>query len=535
MVRLVHLESARALSVPGAPDYVQLLLDLGTCQTRSGFDPRAIDVFHAAFESARELGLVRATAQAALGLSHVRQLRGVAGAVSLAMVVDATAMLGDSDPLLRARLRSAEALELYLAGRQDEADALAVAGLAEARKIGTPAVVLAALESNTICSDRRSYLATTLEGCALAEELGDFWLYCDFAGGIVRAYLELGDLTEAVAWLERLREVSRRGRFDMWRYQVANLDSLFTLVRGAFDDAERLAGHAAELLPDGTEFVAGVYGLQMYAVRREQWRLAEVAPVLRVAAAMGSGDALWRPGLAALYAQAGMLDEARQAFESLAAADFGSVARDAMWPTCLVFLSEVCVALADRTRAEYLYESLTPHAGYTIGAPFTACFGPADRLRGALAALLGRHEVARSHFTAALVLAERSGSPVWLARVQHDWAVALAERTDLLHEAYAIAVRLGMADLAERCRAALAQRTAGPVRGDVAMRADGLSAREVEVLRLVAAGRSNREIGAVLFISPNTVANHVRAILQKTTAANRAEATAYAARQGLLS
>ena len=63
---------------------------------------------------------------------------------------------------------------------------------------------------------------------------------------------------------------------------------------------------------------------------------------------------------------------------------------------------------------------------------------------------------------------------------------------------------------------------------------DRLSSREVEVLRLVAQGRSNREIGERLFISGNTAANHVRAILQKTASANRAEATAYAARHGLL-
>ena len=54
------------------------------------------------------------------------------------------------------------------------------------------------------------------------------------------------------------------------------------------------------------------------------------------------------------------------------------------------------------------------------------------------------------------------------------------------------------------------------------------------MLRLVADGRSNREVGEVLFISQNTVANHVRAILQKTGCANRAEAAVYAARHQLL-
>jgi pimeloyl-ACP methyl ester carboxylesterase len=63
----------------------------------------------------------------------------------------------------------------------------------------------------------------------------------------------------------------------------------------------------------------------------------------------------------------------------------------------------------------------------------------------------------------------------------------------------------------------------------------GLSAREIEVLRLVAAGKSNRQIAEELFISTNTVDRHVSHILSKIGAANRAEAAAYAAKQRLLS
>jgi DNA-binding NarL/FixJ family response regulator len=65
--------------------------------------------------------------------------------------------------------------------------------------------------------------------------------------------------------------------------------------------------------------------------------------------------------------------------------------------------------------------------------------------------------------------------------------------------------------------------------------ASGLTEREVEVLKLIAMGRNNREIGQVLAISPNTVANHVRNILEKTYTANRTEAAAFANREGLLS
>jgi DNA-binding NarL/FixJ family response regulator len=63
---------------------------------------------------------------------------------------------------------------------------------------------------------------------------------------------------------------------------------------------------------------------------------------------------------------------------------------------------------------------------------------------------------------------------------------------------------------------------------------NGLSQREVEVLRLITMGKTNRDIAEDLFISLNTVANHVRNILTKTNASNRAEAAAFAIRHNLM-
>ena len=62
---------------------------------------------------------------------------------------------------------------------------------------------------------------------------------------------------------------------------------------------------------------------------------------------------------------------------------------------------------------------------------------------------------------------------------------------------------------------------------------DGLTPREVEVLRLIASGRSNQEIASELVISFNTVTNHVKNILGKTGCANRTAAAAYAIPRGL--
>jgi DNA-binding NarL/FixJ family response regulator len=63
---------------------------------------------------------------------------------------------------------------------------------------------------------------------------------------------------------------------------------------------------------------------------------------------------------------------------------------------------------------------------------------------------------------------------------------------------------------------------------------DGLTPREVEVLRLVAAGSSNQHIADQLVISLNTVTRHVANILHKTTSSNRTEAAAYAYREHLV-
>jgi DNA-binding CsgD family transcriptional regulator len=167
--------------------------------------------------------------------------------------------------------------------------------------------------------------------------------------------------------------------------------------------------------------------------------------------------------------------------------------------------------------------------------------GPADRLLGSLAGLLGRHSAAAEHFDNALVLAERSRAPVWRAHVLHDRARWSAGRGDaagaiaLAEAALVDAVAVGMPAIEASCRA-IVDEVGAPVHAPPVLptHPDGLSGREVEVLRLVSEGCSNRAIGERLSISANTAANHVRSILQKTGTANRAEAATYAARHGIL-
>jgi DNA-binding CsgD family transcriptional regulator len=62
----------------------------------------------------------------------------------------------------------------------------------------------------------------------------------------------------------------------------------------------------------------------------------------------------------------------------------------------------------------------------------------------------------------------------------------------------------------------------------------GLTARELEILRLVAAGCSNADIAERLFISPRTVSTHITNLLNKLAVENRAAAVSYAYQHGLV-
>ena len=101
----------------------------------------------------------------------------------------------------------------------------------------------------------------------------------------------------------------------------------------------------------------------------------------------------------------------------------------------------------------------------------------------------------------------------------------------LLDESLAISTDLGVPPLIQRVHQRLDGINSTPL--PPPHYPDGLSHREVEVLRLISMGKSNPEIAEQLFISPNTVAHHVTNILNKTGSSNRTEAATYAARQDL--
>jgi ATP/maltotriose-dependent transcriptional regulator MalT len=164
---------------------------------------------------------------------------------------------------------------------------------------------------------------------------------------------------------------------------------------------------------------------------------------------------------------------------------------------------------------------------------------------GVIAMGEGEPEAAADQLTRALDLHESLDVPferaqIAIAAAAADATVGQRERAaDRLRDAHRIAQRLGARPVAHRAATALSElgeslekrlgrRAAAEHEGA------GLSRRELEVVRLVATGRTNREIAAELVLSARTVDMHVRNILAKLGARSRTEATTRAGALGLL-
>jgi predicted ATPase/DNA-binding CsgD family transcriptional regulator len=166
-------------------------------------------------------------------------------------------------------------------------------------------------------------------------------------------------------------------------------------------------------------------------------------------------------------------------------------------------------------------EALVGLAGVLASAGRAA---QAARLFGAAESLRERMGISLSH----LIVRDQVERDLALTRQRLDatsFAVARAEGS-------AIAPRdlLGAAQAALGPEAEFAQPTRPSARGQQSL----LTAREREVLRLLAEGRSDREIGTILYIGTRTVEFHVANILGKLGAAHRREAVAIAASAGLI-
>ena len=203
-------------------------------------------------------------------------------------------------------------------------------------------------------------------------------------------------------------------------------------------------------------------------------------------------------------------------------------------------LALLAVHRGDVTTAQEQYGALEGRKGTMLGGALDSAIA-ADRLLGLLSHIVGNLDQAVTHFEDALAFCHKAGYRPEFAWSCHDYSEALLQRNNpadrgramsLLDEALAISTELGMRPLTNRVGALRERAESQPTKAPPYP--GGLTQREVEVLRLVAAGKTNQEIADDLFISVKTVGYHVGNILNKTTSTNRTEAATYASQNGLV-
>lgn len=522
-----------------------LLNALGEALNRAGEYLQARQAFQQAAQLAREEGRAAELARAALGFEVATWCPGLPGVPAARMLRDALDAAPTSDLATTARLLSALARALIYSGEETQAMQVHEQALAAARRCGDARILastlVATLSARWQHERRAQRLAAADEARRLALAAGDRALAVDASAWALFDLFELGDLRAWRAGIEEYERNAEELREPFPLYVGACSRTMHALLEGRFTEAERLARAALAVgarMP-GLD-AAGVYGVQMFTLRREQGRLAEVAPAVQWFVASGGAANAWRPGLALIHAELGQLDDARREFEALAGDGFAMLARDGVWAASTAYLAEVCAVLGDAARACGLYALLRPYAGCNLLAGTSiACVGAADLLLARLAATQRHWDAAQRHFEAALAFNAQQGARPGLAHTRLHYAAMLlarnrsgdrAQAATLLPLAIADASDLGMAALQQRAAALQVQAGAAAA---PRVHLAGLSDREVQVLAFIAAGRSNREIAQALFVSPNTVANHVRSILGKTQCANRTEAAAFAIRHSL--
>jgi DNA-binding NarL/FixJ family response regulator len=341
--------------------------------------------------------------------------------------------------------------------------------------------------------------------------------YCS----LIEACQEISDFDRVAQWTTALTTwcsaqvglVPFTGQCALHRGQVMR-------VRGAFEQAiAELDGAAARYVVAGIPAAAGSAFAEKGELLRIRGEYDAAEEAFEQAVGLGHDP---QPAHALLSLARGRTDAACTAVRRVLGEPRHPIHRSQLLPGAI----DVLLAGNDLTAATPLVaeleavgeafesSSLKAMAGYAVGALALAEDRPDDALKALRTTLQRWQELGWPYETARTrVLVGRS------MRELGDEESAAAE---LGASARALAA-LGAAPAAQEVARLLAP----------GLLPDGLTAREVEVLRLVAAGRSNAEIAGTLFLSEKTVARHLSNIFTKLNVPSRTAAAAYAFDHGL--
>jgi DNA-binding CsgD family transcriptional regulator len=491
------------------------------------FDSRA-----KAYRLYREAGNARGAARVACAIGFDTYLFRGERAVANGWLERAHQLLEDLGPVPeRGWLLIAEAHMALLpdhdAGRAERlagqaADLGHTLGIVDLEMLGRAYRGLALVSQGRVDEGMRLLDGST--AAALAGEITDPDALCSACCCLIYACERIRDYARAEQWCHELQRLSERWSYRVM-FAVCRVHYAGVLVwHGRWDEAEATLVEATELMLATKPAEAAQGFVQLARLRCRQGRLEEAEQILRRVQApplhmLAQPDALLaRAELRCAAGDVAASEEFAEAY--LRAVSPGELTARAQGLEVLVHAR---AARADLTRVAQAVEELQRLAREVGTLPLRAA---AALAAGELAAANGDHARAAESLEEAVALFARSGAPFETARAR----VALAEclhvlgRIDRAAEELAEArrefERLG-ARLEVRRVAAVRARLSAPAPAARAGPGAPLSAREIEVLRLVAQGLSNEQIAARLALSLRTVERHLSNVYVKIGAAGR--------------
>jgi class 3 adenylate cyclase/tetratricopeptide (TPR) repeat protein len=443
---------------------------LGKAQRIAGELPEAMATFGKAADLARSRGDSAALIEAALGFDNAEFSVSGPNYESKTLLREALSLIGEApDSYERCQVMGRLTRAYIMSGEPVAAAECGQKTAAMARRLGDDDTLAEVLIQGFLVpkpgyepTQFASIAAQLDELVETAERLDNFDLYGRAMSLCFYRWTELGERERMDAILARLSDYAEHRQYPLLRWIARHCQALRSVIDGDLTAAETFTEEGLELgrrcQGDQAE---GVYGIQMFTIRREQGRLAEVAPFVKRLIDGAPAGSVWRPGFALIASDLGYRAPAERLLGEFAADEF-AVPRDAKRSTTLVYLAEVCAALGDGNRAEALYELLKPYSNMTITAGVNAvCYGSAQRYLGLLADTMGSREPAEEHFENALAFNERLKAPLWVAHTQCDYGRMLQGRgtpadlkraDSLLEAAWSTASRLGLGALTGKLR-----------------------------------------------------------------------------------
>lgn len=347
----------------------------------------------------------------------------------------------------------------------------------------------------------------------------------------IDALVELGRVPEAIATLPELQRATLAAAAPIAQWHRHRIEAALAAATGRFEDADAEARVARDLFarlesPYGADAMYLGFRIAVELHTGFTPELTEAWTALDLQRSPSFIGELPLVGSAIVALAAGDIDRARHWYRQLP-----DVAGWTTSPALRLHLhalrAHAAVALGETAELPDLYGALAPHRHLHVGSGggTVTYVGPVELWLGVVAAGLGRADTAVGHLTTAAGAAHAAGTPGFAVQAEVELADTLLGRggpgdaeaaRDLLVGTRPVAARLAMAPFGARIDRLLTR--CGPPAAR-----HPLSARELEVVALVAAGRTNREIAAELFISERTAQNHVQHILTKLGLDNRTQ------------